>query len=107
VAILLAVLLAALLVSRGCGSAGDVSKERAVEIAVKALDFEPECKQVRFVRRGFQGRGYWAVSLWTLDDRGDFEHLSVVLVDSQTGAVADVTEQPSVSGTQAQCADPV
>jgi len=107
VAILVAVLVAALLVSRGCGSSGDVDKDRAVAIALQQVDFTPECKQVRYVRRGIQARGFWAVSLWTLDDEGEFDRVSVVLVDAQTGAVGDVTNQPQVGATQAQCADPV
>jgi hypothetical protein len=108
VAILVAVLLAAFLVSRSCGSSGaEIDQDRAIEIAQTQLDFEPECAQVRFVRRGIQGASYWAVSLWTLDEDGRFEQVTLVLVNARTGAVAQVNRNPNIASTQPQCASPV
>jgi hypothetical protein len=83
-----AVLLAALLVTRGCVSAERrISSERAVELARKAVGFTPERSQVRFVQRGFPVRAYWAVSLYNTDARGRPERTEVVLVDARTGNV--------------------
>ena len=59
-----AVLVAAFLVSKSCGSSENaVSQERAKEIARAAVDFEPDRVGIRYLKRGFQSRGYWAVSL--------------------------------------------
>jgi hypothetical protein len=107
VAILLVVLALALLVARGCGSSGEVSKDEAIEIARKELRFEPECVQIRFVRRGIQALPFWAVSLWTLDRKGEFDQISLVFVNAHTGAVADVNRRPAVGSTQPQCESPV
>jgi len=108
VAILVAVLAAAFLVSRGCASPGDISKEEAVEIAAKQrLGFEPECHQVRFGREGVNAAGVWRVSLWSLDAKGNFERVSVVVVDSRTGRVVRVVRNATVSYTRPQCVSPV
>lgn len=107
-AILVAVLAAAFLVARGCASPGDVSKEEAVEIAVKQrLGFEPECHQVRFGREGIDAVGVWRVSLWSLDAKGRFERVSIVVVDSRTGRVVQVVRNATVSYTRPQCVAPV
>ena len=84
-----------------------MDKEKAIKIAVRQLDFKPECVQVRFLRRGFRSYPYWIVSLWTLDARKRFERVTLVEVDARTGKVARVTRHPSIGGTQPQCASPV
>jgi hypothetical protein len=83
------VLLAAFLVARGCAAADkQVSSERAVEIAREAAPFKPDNVQVRFLRRGVPSRGYWAVSLSTVDADGRLNRTLVVLVDARTGDIA-------------------
>ena len=90
-ALLAGVLLLALLVSRGCGSSGDeISKEEAIAIAEREVAYRPDRVQVRLVRRGFQSRPFWAVSLATLDSRGRLDRVTVVLVDAQTRDVEEV-----------------
>jgi hypothetical protein len=82
------VLLAALLVTRGCVAADrQVSSQRAVELARGAAEFKPERTQVRFVQRGLPVRAYWAVSLYTLDKDGRPERVQVLLVNARTGEV--------------------
>jgi hypothetical protein len=104
---LMAVLLAAFLVSRGCASSGtNVSQEEAIEIARKQLDFRPRCVQVRYLRRGLKSTPVWAVSLWTLK-RGQFDRVAIVLVATRDGRVISVTPQPSVQSTAPQCESPV
>jgi hypothetical protein len=107
-AALLVVLLAAFLVSRSCGSSGvEISQERAIAIAKRQLDFEPECVQVRVFRGGLRSQAFWAVSLWTLDRQGRFERVAVVQINATTGEVTSVNEQPRLAVTQPQCASPV
>ena len=101
-------LVAAFLASRSCASSGaEIDKDRAIEIAKGELDFEPECAQVRFVKRGIRGASSWAVSLWTLDAAGRFEKVTLVVLDARTGDILEVTPNPNVSATQPQCFSPV
>lgn len=85
---LLLVLGVAFLAARSCGASGqDVSSSEAVELAEQRADLDPERVQVRFVRQGVPPRGYWAVSLYTLDRDGRPERVEVFLVDAETGDV--------------------
>ena len=87
-------LLVALVVARACTSTGDeISKEEAIEIAERQIAYEPDRTQVRLIRRGVpQSRPYWAVSLATVDSRGDLDRVTVVVVDARTRAVTEVRE---------------
>lgn len=89
---LAAVLLAAFLVARTCGSSEpSVSQEEAVEIAKRQVDFEPRQVQIRNVPRGIEGRRSWAVSLYT----GTVARpgtCRVVEIDAGSGEVAQVRE---------------
>ena len=90
-ALLAGVLLVALVVSRGCGgSADEISQEQAIAIAEREIAYRPDRVQVRLVRRGFQSRPFWAVSLATLDERGRLDRVTVVLVDAKTSEVEEV-----------------
>ncbi len=83
--------------ARGCAGAGaEISKEDAVEIARGEVSYEPEATQVRLVRRGFQSRPYWAVSLSTLDADGNPDRVTVVLVDARTREVTEVRPRQPV-----------
>jgi hypothetical protein len=86
--------LLALAVSRGCASsAGQISQERAVEIAKREIDYEPDRTQVRLIRRGVpNSRAFWAVSLARTDGAGRIERVTVVVVDARTETVAEVRE---------------
>jgi hypothetical protein len=88
VAALGAVLLVALLVSRGCAASDRaVSQERAISIAREATPFEPDKVQIRRVQRGIPPRALWAVSLYDVDANDTPTRVNVVLVDGRTGAV--------------------
>jgi hypothetical protein len=92
-ALLVGLLLLALVVARGCAGAGsEISKEEAIAIAVREVDYRPDRTQVRLVRQGFQSRPFWAVSLSTLDDRGNPDRVTVVVVDARTREVSEVRE---------------
>jgi hypothetical protein len=94
IAILLAVLLAAFAASRSCASPDTrISQEEAVAIAKKQIDYVPEKVQVRFLKRGFQSRSFWAVSLSTVGADGRLERVTVVVVDARSGAVDEIRRQ--------------
>ena len=83
-----ALLLVALLLSRGCAAADrEVSQEHAISIARGATPFEPEKVQIRLVQRGIPPRAVWAVSLYDVDADDSPTRVNVVLVDGRTGAI--------------------
>jgi hypothetical protein len=86
------VLVLALVVSRGCaGQGSEISEEEAIAIARREVSYQPDRTMVRFIRRGApQSRPFWAVSLSTLDSRGELDRVTVVVVDARTRAVAEV-----------------
>jgi hypothetical protein len=87
----LAVLLAAFLVSRSCGSVGDeISQDQAVETAKGQVDFEPQHFQVRLFKKGIDSHPYWGVSLYN-GPRNEPTRCRVIQVDAVTGRVAAVT----------------
>jgi hypothetical protein len=87
VAIVVAVLLAAFLVSRSCGSSmGDISKDEALEIARESIDFAPTGVQIKNVPGALASRRIWAVSLYTGTLR-DTDRCIVVQIDSDSGDV--------------------
>jgi hypothetical protein len=89
---LLAVLVAAFLVARSCGSSqGEISQEEAIEIARERIDFEPENVQVRNLGQGVPQRRVWAVSFYVGKPTSP-ERATVVEVDAETGEVLDVHE---------------
>jgi hypothetical protein len=91
VAIVLAVLVAAFIVSKSCGAVGDeVSQEQAVAIARQEIDYEPERVMVRLLKQGLKSRPYWAVSLATFTDTGALERATVVVVDARSGDVTQI-----------------
>lgn len=94
VAALVLVLGLALLVARTCGSTrpDEVSQEEAIEIARGEVDYEPDRVLVRLVRRGIPPRSFWAVSLQELEG-SDIGRLTVVVVDGQTGDVAEIRRE--------------
>ena len=102
------VLLGAFLVSRGCANRGTTyDAKKAIAIARKQLDFTPKCSQIRYLRTGLSSQPVWAVSLWTLDKRGQFDRVTVVVVAARTGRVISVNKQPALQSTPPQCSSPV
>ena len=88
VAALGALLLVALLVSRGCAASDRrVSQERATSIARAATPFEPDKVQIRLVQRGIPPRAVWAVSLYNVGAYDNPTRVNVVLVDGRTGTI--------------------
>jgi hypothetical protein len=92
-ALLALVLLAALAVSRTCGSAQqEVSQDEAVALATEEAGFEPcsesGCVVVRALRQGIPSRLYWLVGLAeAIDENGNQIGTKSFLVDVTTGDV--------------------
>ena len=90
VLLLLAVLAAALLVVRSCGSSrGPIDQEEAVEIARRHVTYEPDGVQVRNVPKGIPARRFWAVSLYE-GTATDPTRFTLVEIDAETGEVKRV-----------------
>jgi len=68
-----------------------VSRKQAVAIARPRIDFKPQGYQLRFIRRGIPPRGVWVVSFYIRNQSGGYRRVTNVLVDSNTGEVAQVT----------------
>jgi hypothetical protein len=94
VALLLAVLFLAFLVSRSCANQSqEITQDEAVELAKEHAAFEPcaeeICQQVRFLQQGIPPRPYWAVVLSEhIDAQGRPTRVQSFLVNAQTGAVS-------------------
>jgi predicted small secreted protein len=87
-AILAAIAVAAVLVSKSCGATDpDVSQDEAVAIAHAQVDYEPACEVVRFARQGLN-REVWLVGL-APPGAGVGEYPSVQ-VDAETGEVISI-----------------
>ena len=89
--ILVVVLVAALLVSRSCGATNaEVSQDEAIAIAKEHVDFTPNNAMVRLLKRGLQSKPFWAVSLSIKQPDATLENVTVVVVDANTGEVAEI-----------------
>lgn len=87
--ILLSVIVAAFLVSRGCQrSYVRITKDQAVGIAERSIDFKPTGYTIKLIPRGVvKQKRAWAVSLWIRPQARGYRRLSVVLLDANTGKV--------------------
>ncbi len=84
-----------LVASRGCQQAQvRIPKERAIATARAQAGFVPERTQIRLVRQGLNAHPYWAVSFSIpAASGGEYERLTTVRVDANTGKVDSVTRQ--------------
>jgi hypothetical protein len=91
----LLVLVAAFAVSQTCQKSNvRLTKDEAIALAEKQVDFEPTREQVRFLRQGLQSRPFWMVSLSIPGKRqGTFEELAVVQINANTGKITKVEVQ--------------
>jgi hypothetical protein len=92
VLVLIAALVGASFVSRGCQrSQVRLNADQSVLVGERAIDFEPEGHAVRMVLRGVPPKRYWGVSYWIRNPTGKgYRKLTVVLVDANTGKVDKV-----------------
>jgi hypothetical protein len=71
----------------------NVSKEQAVAIARKHIDFKPTDYQIRYIRRGIPPHGYWVVSYYIQKPGQGYERVTVVLIDAASGKVTEVRRE--------------
>jgi hypothetical protein len=89
------VLLAALAVTRTCGSRNqEVSQDEAIAIATENADFEPctqtGCVLVRALSQGIPSRLVWLVGLADdLDAEGEPTRVQNFVIDAETGEVTE------------------
>jgi uncharacterized membrane protein YkoI len=98
VGVVVALLVLAFFVSRGCQQDQiKVTQEEAIEIAEDQVDFEPRNTQIRLLRQGLDRHPIWVVSLTipvgTNPDPDTFSRLALVRVDAESGEVQSVEEK--------------
>jgi hypothetical protein len=75
-----------------------ITKDQAIAMAERQIDFKPTRKQIRFLRQGLGARPFWIVSL-SIPFRGSqlntqrFKELAVVEINANTGKVTNVRVQ--------------
>lgn len=95
VAVVVAVLVGAFLVSRSCGTSDiKTSQDEALAKATAEADFEPEDTQIRLLRQGIDRHPFWIVSMSTLSPNGQaYTDLAVARVDATSGEIVEFREQ--------------
>jgi len=90
--IFVALVLVTLLASRTCADTSELlTKEEAVAIAQREIEYAPDGTNIRFLRRGVDQHPYWAVSLWQRGANGvGYDRITVVVVDARGGKVTEV-----------------
>jgi hypothetical protein len=96
--VLIALVVLAAVVARSCQQSQiRITKEQAIAIADRQVDFKPGSTQIRMLRQGLNRKPFWFVSL--SDPIGSavhpqgFTRLVVVEIDANTGSVENVTNQ--------------
>ena len=96
--VLIALVVLAAIVARSCQQSQiRITKEQAIAIADRQIDFKPGSTQIRLLRQGLNRKPFWFVSLSdpigsATDPRG-FTRLVIVEIDANTGSVEDVNDQ--------------
>jgi hypothetical protein len=82
-------LIGAFLVSRGCQrSQVRISKDQAVALGQRQLDFKPRGHAIRMILRGVPPKRYWVVSYFIRKPRSsDYRKLVVLLISANTGKI--------------------
>ena len=96
--VLIALVVLAAFVARSCQQSQiRISKEQAIAIADRQVDFKPGSTQIRMLRQGLNRKPFWFVSL--SDPIGSATHpqgftrLVIVQIDANTGKVEDVNNE--------------
>jgi hypothetical protein len=92
VVVLIVALVGAFLVSRGCQrSSVRITKEQAIALGQRQIDFKPQHTAIRMVQRGVPPKRYWAVSYFIRTRSGEgYRKLRVLLVNANTGKIETV-----------------
>ena len=96
VLVLVGVVVAAFLVSRSCQrSYVRITKDQAVAIGQRKIDFKPQSHSIRMVLRGVPPKRFWAVSYWIRAEGSGYRKLTVVLVNANNGKIEKIYVQRS------------
>jgi hypothetical protein len=100
--VLIALVVLAAFVARSCQQSQiRISKEQAIAIADRQIDFNPGSTQIRMLRQGLNRKPFWFVSLsdpiGSVVDPQGFTRLVVVEIDANTGKVENVDNQSVVA----------
>jgi hypothetical protein len=94
VLVIVGVLVLAFVVAQSCQrSQIRVTKEQAIAIAEREVDFEPRIANVRLLRQGLSSKPFWFVNLSAGRNADRPRRLSVVKIDANTGKVEEVDRQ--------------
>jgi hypothetical protein len=95
IAVVVAVLIGAFIVSRSCGTSDIKStQQEAVDTAAARANFDAENTQVRLLRQGIDRHPFWIVSLSTLSPDGNtYADLAVARVDATSGQIVEFRKQ--------------
>ena len=90
--VLIALVVLAAFVARSCQQSQiRISKEQAIAIADRQIDFNPGSTQIRMLRQGLNRKPFWFVSLsdpiGSVVDPQGFTRLVVVEIEANTGKV--------------------
>jgi hypothetical protein len=96
--VLIALVVLAAIVSRSCQQSQiRITKEQAIAIADRQIDFNPESTQIRLLRQGLNRKPFWFVSLsdpiGSVTQPRGFTRLVIVQIDANTGSVEDVNNR--------------
>jgi hypothetical protein len=112
VAVIVALLVAAYFVSRGCQqSQVRITEGQAIAIAKRQVDFQPRTTQIRLLRQGLNRKPFWFVSLsnpiGSPTQPEGLTRLAIVQIDANTGKVEDVNNQvgPGAAKPKKQAAE--
>ena len=95
VAVIVAVLALAFVVAQTCQQSQiRYTKEQAIAVAKRQVDFTPDRTQIRLVRQGITSEPFWIVSLSIAGEREDsFRELALVKIDANNGRIDSVRQQ--------------
>ena len=95
VAVIVAVLAIAFVAAQTCQQSQiRYSKEQAIAVAKRQVDFTPDRTQIRLVRQGITSEPFWIVSLSVAGEREDeFRELALVKIDANNGKLESVSRQ--------------
>ena len=82
-------LVGAFLVSRGCQRTQvRISKDQAIALGQRQLDFKPQDHSVRMVLRGIPPKRWWAVSYFIRKPHSSgYRKLETLLINANTGKI--------------------
>ena len=90
VVVLVIALIGAFLVARGCQrSQVRLTKDQAVAIGQRYIDFKPQGHRIASIPRGVPPKRYWAISYFIRNGTGGFKRCAQVILSANTGKLVE------------------